>query len=98
MILNSEWCNYAYFSRGSFAVKFCPAGAAITAGVSAVFSNPRSLHNRYVGTDPGTFTHFDILVYNSKRINLYIRCQFRIRMYVCMWMNHAVALQKNLRF
>src|SRR5690606_35907030 len=57
---------------------------------ATVSTNTGSFHNGYVGTNPGTISNLYILVNNCKRVNLYISGHTGIRVYIGMWMNHAV--------
>src|SRR6478672_6849746 len=55
---------------------------------AAIFSNAGSFHNCNITANPCTFSNFNVVMNNSKRINLYILGYFGIRMYVCKRMNH----------
>lgn len=85
----------ANLNSRSFAVKFSVLRNSCndsTGENAAVFTDPRPFHNSNIRAYPGTIAYLNILVDNSKRINLYVSRQPGIRMNVCMWMNHAVFL------
>jgi hypothetical protein len=54
----------------------------------AVFADAGAFHDGYIASDPGAFTNFYVLVYDTKGINFYIRSKLGIRMDVCMGVNH----------
>src|SRR5690606_8249067 len=57
----------------------------------AVFTDPRSFHNGYIGTDPGAFTDLHVLMYRSKRVDLYIRRDPCVGMYIRKWVDHFLS-------
>src|SRR5271154_1435740 len=68
-------CIIANKNIGIFALKFqiLRNGANNSAGKNAaIFTNSRTLHDSYIRTNPCSFTDFNILVDNCKRVNFYI--------------------------
>src|SRR6476659_1512280 len=55
---------------------------------AAIFSNAGAFHNCYITANPCPFSNFNVVMNNSKLINLYILGYFGIRMYVFMRMNY----------
>src|SRR5205809_3361670 len=60
----------------------------------AIPTDAGTFHDSHVRPNPGSIANLNILVYNCKRINLYIGRKSCIRMDICMWMNH-VLLKKH---
>src|SRR5258706_5037091 len=60
----------------------------------AVFSYPGSFHDCDIGPYPGTISDLYILVDNREGVHFYIGSQFRIRVNICMGMNHVVFYKK----
>src|SRR5690606_13013508 len=76
----------ADFGRGFLAVKLqilWDAGNDGAREYAAVFADPRSVHNGYVGPDPCAFVDHDIFMDGDKRLDDDIAGNFGLWVYIC---------------
>ena len=60
-----------------------------------IITNLHALQDRDIAADPGTFPDLHILMDDTERVNLYIRGQFGIGVYISMGMNHLIEIRQN---
>jgi len=62
----------------------------------AILTDSCPFHDRYIRANPCAIAYLNILVNNSKRIDLYIRCQPGIWMNISVGMNHLIKVSPNI--